>query len=280
MKYLLLLITLYAATLQAQNPLRFDKRFVESEDHWVAFRMDPDSTYSYGFIYIDAQAGLTLNHEGKFRIARNGAFLPLKSTYSGNMKVRLQPNQVRVAFIPPAKFAELNISPVPGWLKSYKTDTTSTEHLYRWGFLYNAWDESAKALTYLERARQQDPKFPGLGAELAYAYNALQQYDKAIEVLEGALLADPNECYLYKELTFALIHSDQLPQAEKACVRGISLCKDKPIKSEIAYNLAQRYYQLNDRPNFTRWAKESRKWATAGDVFMVNLAGMEAKLAR
>jgi hypothetical protein len=64
-----LLITLSTA---GQNPLGFNKRFVESEDKWVAFEMDKDSAYSYGFIYIDPQAGLTFNSEGSFTISSSG----------------------------------------------------------------------------------------------------------------------------------------------------------------------------------------------------------------
>ncbi len=52
MKYLLIILTLTAAHLKAQTSLTFDKRFVESEDKWVAFQMDKDSSYAYGFIYI------------------------------------------------------------------------------------------------------------------------------------------------------------------------------------------------------------------------------------
>ena len=72
---------------------------MESEDRWVAFQMDKDSSYIYGFIYIDAQAELTFNYEGNFRISEAGSFIP-KKIDSTNFKVRLEPNNVKVAFIP------------------------------------------------------------------------------------------------------------------------------------------------------------------------------------
>src|SRR5258707_731198 len=124
MKYLILILCFCATTLQAQTVLKFDKLFVESEDQWVAFQKGKDSTYSYGFIYIDAQAGLTFNYEGKFTISNDGVFIPQKLD-STSLKARLQPNNVRVAFIPANKFGELQITAIPDWLKYYKTDTAS-----------------------------------------------------------------------------------------------------------------------------------------------------------
>src|SRR5688500_3992564 len=129
MKYFFGFILLIATNLKAQTLLKFDNRFVESEDKWVAFQMDKDSSYAYGFIYIDAQAGLTFNYEGTFKTNSAGQFLP-KKLDSANFKVRLQPNSVRVAFIPESKFQELQISAIPEWLKYYKTDTSSVERLY------------------------------------------------------------------------------------------------------------------------------------------------------
>ena len=276
MKLLACLCLLLATCAQAQTALKFDKRFVECEDKWVVFRPDKDGTYSYGFIYIDEQAGLTHQVGGAFTIAKDGTYTRIpQGLDSVNMKVRLEPNQVRVAWLPPAAFASLKIKATPDWLHFYKTDTTSVKHLYRWGFLYNSWDESAKALTYLQRAQQLDPAFGGLAAELAYTYNALQQYDKAIPVAQQALTAAPSECYLYKELSYAQVHSGALDEAATTYVKSTSLCADKAMKSEIAFNIAGQYYQAKDRKNFDYWARETRKWATKGDQFTTNLAKLE-----
>jgi tetratricopeptide (TPR) repeat protein len=282
MKHILLLFLLSATTIvQAQTSLSFDKRFVECEDKWVVFRPDKDGTYSYGFIYIDEQAGLTHQVGGYFTIAPDGSYVRApKGTDSVNIKVRLQPNQVRVALLPSTAFAALKVKAVPDWLRFYKTDTASVKHLYRWGFLYNSWDESAKALTYLERAQQLDPKFGGLAAELAYTYNALQQYGKAIPVAQRALEATPGDCYLYKELSYAQLHTGSINEAATTYVKSTSLCTDKAMKSEIAFNIAGKYYQAKDRKNFDYWAKETRKWATKGDQFATNLIKMEADFSR
>lgn len=102
MKYFLLFTVLFATGLRAQTILNFDKRIVQSEDKWVAFKPDKDSSYAYGFIYIDGQAGFTFNYEGTFKILENGIFKPTKLERAG-LKIRLEPNNVLIAFIPDNK---------------------------------------------------------------------------------------------------------------------------------------------------------------------------------
>ena len=276
MKYQAFLLLLLTLSARAQNALKFDKRFVECEDKWVVFRPDKNGTYQYGFIYIDEQAGLTQQVGGLFSIAKDGTYMGISQGLdSTSIKVRLEPNQVRVALLPPAAFASLKIKATPEWLRFYKTDTVSVKHLYRWGFLYNSWGESAKALSYLQRAQQLDPKFSSLAPELAYTYNALQQYDKAIPVaLDGLKIASTN-CYTYKELSYAQLQSGQLENAAATYQKSVALCADKETKSEIAFNITGHYYRAKDRSNFDYWAKETKKWATKGDKFAVGLASMQ-----
>ena len=102
MKYLFIFFLLITVNAKAQIILNFDKRFVQCEDNWVAFQKDKDNKYMYGYIYIDAQAGLTLNYEGTFTISQDGRFIPQKID-STNLKVRLKPNEVKVAIIPQNK---------------------------------------------------------------------------------------------------------------------------------------------------------------------------------
>src|SRR5688572_14435439 len=98
MKYTLLLLLFTSVNLKAQL-LNFNKRFGESENKWVAIRTK-DSTFDFGFVYIDPTAGFTLNYEGKFSILKDGTFIPVRRDSLSSMKIRLQPNQTRVAFIP------------------------------------------------------------------------------------------------------------------------------------------------------------------------------------
>jgi tetratricopeptide (TPR) repeat protein len=279
MRYFLILLTLLATNLKAQTILKFDKRFVECEDKWVAFQMNKDSTYIYGFIYIDSQAGLTLNYEGNFKISQTGQFL-LKKIDSTSIKVRLEPNDVLVSFIPENKFEELKIKAIPDWLKYYKTDTASIKRLYRWGYMYNGWNECSKALTFLEKAQKIDPKFNGLEVELAYSYNCLGQYDKAILVLQNVLETNPTDAYVNKELIYALIKSGQLDKASESCKKAIEVCNDKTYNGENCYNLLQAYYIKKDKINFDLWLKETKKWTANNTDLTKSIKTMKKKLKK
>ncbi len=252
MRYLLLFLTLFATRLNAQTPLNFDKRFVQSEDMWVAFKPDKDSAYVYGFIYIDPQAGLTLNYQGTFKILTTGEFVPKKFD-STNMKVRLQPNSVLVAFIPDNKFQELKISPVPEWLKYYKTDTSSIERLYNWGYMYNGWNEWAKALTYLEKAEKIDPKYKGLAVELSFSYNCLKQYDKAEAILKEEIRTNSTDAYVNKEYIYTLTKNNKIEKAVNQFEESLKRLKDNQYNAENCYNILQSYYIQRDKANFNRW---------------------------
>jgi len=276
MRYFLIFLTLAFTNLKAQTDLKFNKRFVESEDKWISFQMNKDSTYTYGFIYIDSQAGLTLNYEGKFIITPTGKFIA-KKLDSTSLKVRLEPNNVLVAFIPENKFEELKIQAIPDWLKFYKTDTASVERLYRWGYLYNGWDECAHALTFLERAQKINSKYKGLEVELAYSYNCLNQFDKAIMALQNVLETNPTDAYVNKELIYALIKSGQLDKAAESCKNAIKICKDKTYNSENCYNLLHEFYLKKDIANFNLWLTETKKWTIDNSDISKRIKSMEEK---
>ncbi len=252
MKYLLLLVTLLATKLNAQTTLNFDKRFVQSEDKWVAFKADKDSSHVYGFIYIDAQAGLTLNYEGTFKILPTGQFIP-KKLDSTNMKVRLQPNNVLVAFIPDSKFEELKISAVPEWLKYYKTDTNSIERLYSWGYMYNGWDECEKALMFLEKAEKINPRYKGLAVELSFSYNCLKQYEKAETIMEEEIKTNPTDAYVIKEYIYTLTKSNKIDKAVSQFEKSLKSLKDNQYNAENCYNILEYYYFQKDKMNFNKW---------------------------
>jgi tetratricopeptide (TPR) repeat protein len=256
MKYLLLLLTIASLPLNAQNSLNFTKRSVECEDKWIAYQMDKDSLYTFGFIYIDEQAGLTFNYEGEFKITKNGAFVPSRKIDAG-LKSRLQPNRVAIALIPEDKFSDLHISKTPEWLKYYKGNENSVARLYKWGFMYNGWDECGKALEYLERAKKLNPDYQGLKVELAYSYNCLKRYNDAVEILKEALIIEPKDAYINKELIFAEVKLDQIDQAEKSFRKALELCEEKTYNAENAFQVVQGYFIKKDIKNFDRFLNET-----------------------
>ncbi len=257
MKYPFFFLLFTACYANAQDILTFDKRFVECEDKWVAFRESKDGTHSFGFIYIDEQAGLTFDSEGKFVITQSGEFIPHKDTIS--LKARLEPNDVLVALIPESKFKELEVSPIPDWLKYYKTDTNSVSRLYKWGYMYNGWNQCAKALSYLERAAKLDPQYKGLAVELAFSYNCLEQYDKAEEILEVEIKASPSNAYVNKEYIYTLIKNDKIGNAEKQFKIATENLESDQYNAENCFNIMAYFFSTKDEEKFNEWYKLLKK---------------------
>ena len=238
-----------------------------------------DSTYSFGYVYIDSQAGLTFNYEGDFKIDKKGVFnkVDKKSIY---VKVRLQPNRIAMAEIPESKFQELGIPKVPEWLQAYKTDENTIERLFKWGFMYNGWGDSEKALTYLEKADSINPSFEGLQTELAYSYNALKKFDKAEVALKKAIEQNPKDCYSLKELAYTYRHLLALEKSIEVYHKTISVCPThKDWIQETAFNLAGAYYQVRDKRQFEFWNKETRKWSDSENNITQYLDGLQKDLS-
>lgn len=274
MKYILILLTLISFKSSSQNLLKFDKVNTQCEDKWIAHQINKDSTYTFGFIYIDSAAGLTFNYEGKFKIDENGKFNRIKEEPI-SLKARLESNRIALAEIPESKFKELNIEKIPDWLKFYKRDENSVDRLYRWGFMYNGWNECEKALTYLEKAEKIDPNFKGLQTELAYSYNALEKYEKAEIALLKAIKNNPNDCYSYKELAYTDTKLKRFEKVAETYNKMVSICNEGNFIIETAYNLAYEYFKLKDKTKFVNWKNEVKKNSKSENRYTKNLDQME-----
>jgi hypothetical protein len=55
--------------------LIYDAHMSDCENRWVSLYHEPeDSYYTYGFVYIDGQAGFTLHYFGRFTIDPEGNY--------------------------------------------------------------------------------------------------------------------------------------------------------------------------------------------------------------
>ncbi len=255
----LILIGAYVQAQSNQFKLNFDKLYIDCVDKWIAFPMHEDSIYVFGFIYFDEAAGLTADLGGSFKISSAGIF-KLERNESFNTKIRLPLSDRRVALIPENKLEELQITAIPIWLKSYKTDSLSAQYLYSKGFLYNAWYKCKEALIFLKQANEIDPTFKELNTELAFSYNCLGQYNEAISELQKALELNPTDAYTNKELIYAQVKSGQLDEAATTCKKALISSKDKEFNAENCYNILFEYYNKKDKTNFKYWLKETKKW--------------------
>ena len=277
MNYFIILFTLLSFEIGAQTNLNFDKRFVECEDHWVTFNMNKDSSYTYGFIYIDEEAGLTFNREGNFKFDKNNA-LSIEKFKGTNIKIRLQPNNVKVAVIPESMFAPLQIEKQPEWLSAYKKDTNSIERLFKWGFMYNGWNECSTALNYLLRAKEINPSYEGLGVELAFSYNCLKDYKKAEEILAEELAIHPTNAYVNKEYIYTVSKTDQIEKAVNQYNLSLQSIEDKTYHAENCFNIMQFYYNKRDVKNFNLWYKKLSEYKNANDVIIDYAKRMKKEL--
>lgn len=259
MKNFILIISFFTTICcVSQEKLNFNTKFTQSEDKWVAFPADSVGSHTFGFIYIDSQAGLTFDYAGSFKVDNNGKFLLKKKEIEGLVKHRLQPNKTLVAVIPESHFAELDISKFPDWLKYYKEDENTIERLYKWGYMYNGWEECAKALEFLEKANKINPNYKGLRVELGFSYNCLGQSQKAIDILKTAIKLDPNDAYTYKELLYSQIHNNQLDDAIITYDKIIKDVTDKTYNTENAYNILGEYYRQKNLEKFNDWINKTQ----------------------
>jgi tetratricopeptide (TPR) repeat protein len=248
---------------------RFDQRYTQCERKWVVLlKRDTAQGYTYGMVYLDAQAGFTFFVQGHFKIDRQGHYIVdtafLKNT---SIRARLSRNTSKMAILPPACFVRLNIKPQPDWLKVYYNYTDTLAHNFRWGFIYNDLEQCDTALVYLNRVYAVQPHYKGLEFEMIFAHNALGDYDGAIKVIEAALEADPMNVLFYRELGYAYM---KLKNSNKAIIdykKGITLCTtdaQMDIKAEMAINLAEVYKSGGDDDNFKTWGKRAKTWAKPG----------------
>lgn len=249
--------------------LNFTTEYYYAVDKWVAFpKKETDSTYAYGFIYLDNQAGFTFNYESEFQLNDHGIKNIKRDSTVGSFKYRLDPNTSLVSVLNEDQISALNLPNKPEWLSIYKEDAEKVEYLKNEGYHFNHVGASKLALTPLLKAYKINPHFDGLEFELSFAYNHLGQFGKAIPILEKAIQNNPNNSYFYRELGFAYINLNQIQKAEETYLKGISITENNFEKSEMSVNMAQAYFKIKDKTKFTEWAELTRKYSKEDERFV------------
>jgi tetratricopeptide (TPR) repeat protein len=251
--------------------LTYDVHMSDCEDRWVVLYHKPaDHDYTYGFVYIDPQAGFTLHFFGRFTIDTDGNYHaapnPLPPDKYG-LKIRLDQNGI-AALLPPRGLAQLGLPEKPDWLKVYEDKTDSVTHKVNWGSFYNGIGDSRRALDYLESAYKERPDEPKLVFELVYAYNVLGRSEDAIRLSKSEFAKNPKDELLCREMAFAYLHMKSYEEAATQYRACIALCGDSESqmaeKSELAMNLSSTYKALADTPNSEAWLEKAKRWAPKG----------------
>jgi hypothetical protein len=251
--------------------LAYDVHMSDCEDRWVALYHRPeDHGYSYGFVYIDPQAGFTLHFGGRFTIDADGKYHPAPNPIPPDkmtLKIRLDQNGI-AALLPPRGLAQLALPEKPDWLKFYEDKADSVTHKIKWGSFYNGIGDSRRAIDYLESAYKERPDAPKLVFELTYAYNALGRPEDAIRVSKSEFAQNPQDELLCREMAFAYLHLKSYKEAATQYQACIALCGDSESqmaeKSELAMNLSSTYKALADTPNSEAWLEKAKHWAPKG----------------
>jgi len=258
------LMSVNAQKLPLDSLLKFKSNFYDCENKWVVIPKKADSDkYGFGFIYLDGQAGITIDIEGSFKIDSTQKFVRIDNgPKTASFKRRLGKNTVEFAILTPDKVKELGLTTEPDWLKYYLISDKLT-HDIAYGRNLNAIDECEAALRYLEKSYKISPHANGLEFELSFAYNALHRYDEAIKVLEFALKDKPKDIMFYRELGYSQMNKGNYENAVKTYKDGIAICTDSQNaeKSEMAFNMALIYQQqLKNDEQFKFWGNKAKSW--------------------
>ncbi|MDR2147359.1 MAG: tetratricopeptide repeat protein [Tannerella sp.] len=294
MRNILLFFLLFTAKLQAADTLMvlskhftdsmmvFNKHFTDCMNQWVALPPQ-DTTFIFGFVYLDPSAGLTLDLAGTFSLKNNTFSVEKFETATYKYRLDQTPPQVLVAAISEGMYKKLDIEKFPGWLEDYKIDENSLQYLFIRGYTYNAWDECVKAIPFLERAFKMDAGYVAsnglkLSTELAFSYNCTGDYDNAISVLQTALENDANDAYIYKEIIFAQTHSNRIEDAIKTCQSAKDNCKDTTWNGENVFNILRAFYEKKDRNNFDKWLETAKKSNENNETYLSYIKQMEEEM--
>jgi tetratricopeptide (TPR) repeat protein len=251
--------------------LVYDVRMSDCENRWVALYHKPEEAdYTYGFVYIDPQAGFTLHYFGIFTIDAGGNYHAAPNPIppdKASLKIRLDQNGI-AALLPTRALTQLELPQRPDWMKYYEDKADPVTHKVNWGFFYNGIGDSQRALGFLESAYKERPDAPRVVFELTYAYNAVGRPEDAIRVAKSDFAKNPQDELLCREIAFAYLNLKNYKEAigqHQAC---IALCGDSEFqmaeKSELAMNLGSAYGALGDTANRNEWLEKAKTWAPKG----------------
>ena len=291
MKKLLLLVILACSTfmmnaqvvIRPDTVLSFTHRYYQCEGKWVVLPIKKIfDKYTFGFIYLDATAGLTFEFEGEFKIDANFKFTKVDNgpkTYG--LKQRLgKTTNVLIALLPDDKIKELGLEVYPELLATYKI-ADPVLHDVAMGKTLNANNECATALPYLEKAYSINPNAPGVEFELGYTYNGLGKFKDAIRILKVAVKHHPEDISIYKELGFAETYNGDFGAALVDYKTGIGLDEKENFgyKVEMIYYIAMIYKDnFKDPDQFRLWGVKALKMAAPESFIFKNLKSLGLSL--
>jgi tetratricopeptide (TPR) repeat protein len=189
--------------------ISYDVHMSDCEDRWVALYNRPNNdNYTFGFVYVDPQAGFTFHYFGRFTIDASGDYHAASNPLppdKESLKIRLDQNGI-AALLPARALAQLDLPQKPDLLKYNEDKSDPVTHKINWGFFYNSIGDSQRAAGFLEPAYKEQPEAKRAAFELTYAYNATGRPEDAIRVAKSEFAENPKDELLCRELAFAYAH--------------------------------------------------------------------------
>lgn len=263
-------LLLASAAAAEPIPFSFTKRASDFEGRWVVLPpQQGKDELLFAFVYVDPQAGFTLDVGGKLKVDAQGKYVrvPDANAEKARFMVRLDAQRnPPAAPLPKAALEQLGLEETPELMKFYADRSDPLTHKVTWGRHYNHVGACGQALTFLEPAYKEKPDAKGLVFELSYAYNALGRFDDALAVLKEAVARRPEDVLLGSELAYAYVNSGQMQPAIALYLKLIPLCAESQMltKSEMAMNLSAAYERLGDKASAEKWRANAKAWAPPG----------------
>lgn len=263
-------VALLTSAAMAAEPLSFTKRLSDFEGRWVVLRpTSGDGKLLFGFVYIDPQAGFTLDVGGALEVDADGRYRRVPDANPRRARILLRVdagNNRPAAPLPGEALEQLGLDEVPEIASSYVDSSDPITHAVRWGRHHNHVAAPQQALAYLEPAYGKQPDAKGLEFELAYAYNALGRHDDALAVLRRAIERAPDDLLLGRELAYAYSKAGKLEAAVEWYLKLVPRCGEREmiVKSEMAMNLSGIYARLGDAKGAEEWRAKAKAWAPPG----------------
>lgn len=259
------------------NNLKFDKGFHECLDHWVVY---PPSgkKYVYGYVFAEPNGFKNL-FGGEFKLKKG----TIKNTPSQSSSAIM--NEIHIDFgsgpfeiMSDDLREQLGLQMIPDLVNELMNSLDTVSQLVIKGYHFNHMGLSKLAIPYLEHAYELKPESNKVVFELTYSLNANERFEEAIDILKEATLSDSASALLFRELGYTYIKLNQLDSAELTYKQGMLISNENSEKSEMAINMAQAYFKVNNKIKFDEWAELTREFAKPNSRFLEYLKEFEKEL--
>jgi tetratricopeptide (TPR) repeat protein len=259
---LLLAAAAAAADAAAQFPPS-SHRLADCENRWFLKEVADPSIRLLGFAYVDPDAGVTIEDNGKVAISADGALARMPDTRANKMRLIVRGvSNFEIACLSSEQASQLGLPLVPDWLQHYKDKREPGPHNVAWASFYNHIGAFEKALEFLRIAGDSGFRSLELARERGFALNALTRYQEAIEGLEIAVKSYPEDIRMLAELAYSHVKLREFRRATELYQAAIA--KDAEgssvLRWEYANNLAMAFAALGDDTSASEWSRKAATW--------------------